>query len=101
MVASDVHASELAPRGCERHHLLLAHVHCSVGEIADMADDIGVELVDAVCHRRGPPGAVNRSEVGVSDHRHAGKRRGVVAAGPKTSTLLCPPHFNTFAYPIH
>ena len=43
----------------------------NVGEIADMADDIGVELVDAVCHRRGPPGAVNRSEVGVSDHRHA------------------------------
>ena len=55
--AGDVDAGEAPAHGGQRGRLRLAHRRSSVGDVTDVADDVGVQFVDAVRHRRGPPAA--------------------------------------------
>ena len=71
VVAGDVDAGEPGPHGRERSRLLLAHLGGAVGDVAEVADDVGVEVVDAVHDRRRPPRPIDRPVVGVGDDHHA------------------------------
>ena len=71
VVAGDVDAGQLGPHIGERPGLPFAYRRGAVGDITDVAHDVGIERVDALHHRCAPAGTVDRPEMRVGDDRDA------------------------------
>ena len=65
VIAGDVDARQRGIRRSERTRLQFAYLDRPVSDIADVADEVGAELVDPRHHGRRPPRAIDRPVVRV------------------------------------
>src|SRR4029077_746557 len=79
VIAGDVDARQRGIRRSERTRLQFAYLDRPVSDIADVADEVGAELVDPRHHGRRPPRAIDRPVVRVGDHCDAQ----AIHAGPE------------------
>ena len=70
MVAGHIRAGQLGVNLAERGRLCPALLDGAVGDVADVAHDVGVEGVDRVDDPGRPAGPVDRAVVGVGEQHH-------------------------------